>query len=269
MNKINKKGILDNISTNKELPKTIQNAVQTINRDYPLPLYQQLFETLYNVIINKRLEPGNFFATENLLQKETQISRATIRRALEELVRQKLLIRITGKGTFVAINFPDDRIFLPQLKSLTEELNERGMRPGSTLLQKIQINPSEKVAKKLAINSTTLVLYTERIRTGNGIPILYLRSYIPIEIGVSKTDDIPNSLYQLIEQCGRTISSATHTINAAVTPPEIAKHLGIKKFTAGLTMQRTTFDEQGSPVLYEEGIFRSDLYNYTLTMQIN
>lgn len=268
MNNTNKNNLSNNNTpTYKELPKQVQRSVQTINKNNPLPLYQQLFDSLHNVIVKKKLEPGSFFATESLLQNETLMSRATIRRALDELVRQEYLIRITGKGTFVSISFPNHHIVKSQLKSLSQELKERGMKPGSILLQYKKINPPEKVAKKLEINPDEFVLYTERIRTGNDIPILYLCSYIPMNIGIYEIDNIPDSLFQLIEGCGKTISSATQVLNATIIPSEIANHLGLKRPSAGLTMERTTFDLQNIPVIYEEGIFRSDLYNYTILMQ--
>ena len=105
------------------------------------------------------------------------------------------------------------------------------------------------------------------MRTGNEIPILYLQGYIPLSIGITDLDTIPNSLYKLVEVYGRTIHSAFHVINATIIPQKITKLLGVEKSTAGLTMERITFDNQQVPVIYEEGIFRSDLYDYTIKMQ--
>lgn len=251
----------------RQLPEPVQKALQTIDRKNPMPLYHQLFDLLHGVIINKELEPGSFFATENLLQEETEMSRATIRKALEELVRQKYLIRITGKGTFISIAYPENQIVLPQLKSLTQELVDRGMKPGSILLKSKIIKPTKDIAEMLNIEQDEKVLFVERIRTGNDVPILYLCSYVPINIGISEDSDIPESLYTLIEQNGKSIHSAKHIINATIISQKIAKHLGVKKSTAGLTMERVTFDTQGLPVLYEEGIFRNDLYSYTLRLE--
>lgn len=263
--------INNNIQLNqyKELPKPVKDAVKLIDRNNPLPLYHQLFNTLYDVIVGNKIEPGSFFATETLLQTETQMSRSTIRKALEELVRQKYLIRITGKGTFVSITVPKETIVLPELKSLTQELIAKGMEPGSSILQVKKIKPSEEIADKLKLGATDEVLYIERIRTGNGIPILYIQGYIPLNIGITDIKNLPNSLYQFIEDCGRTIQSATHVINASIMSPRVAKLLGVGKSTAGLTMERITFDNQQAPVIYEEGIFRADLYNYTFTMESN
>lgn len=248
-----------------KLPSVVTQAIQTINRNNPLPLYQQLVQALKSVLEERKLEPGSFFATENLLLKVTKMSRATIRKALEELVRQGLLIRITGKGTFVSVTLPEDHIVLPDLKSLTEELKEKGMRPGTICLESKFIDPSERIAKELNVNNT--VLFARRIRTGNDIPILYLCSYIPTHIGITPDMDLPDSLYKLLEQCGKQPSSAKHIIKATIIPRTIARHLGVEPLTAGLAMQRTTFDSSGTPILYEEGLFRGDLYSYTFRMQ--
>src|SRR5690625_302464 len=252
-----------------DLPEVVKNAIRRIDRNNPLPLYQQLYDVLFEVITNGELREGSFFATESLLRSETQMSRSTIRKALEELVRQKHLVRITGKGTFVSVTAPREAAVYPDLKSMTQDFKEKGLNPGSILLQSNKVIPPKEVAKKLHLSPKEEVLYIERVRTGNNIPILYLQGYIPLKIGINDLENIPNSLYQLIESCGRTIHSATHIINATNTPPEVAKHLGVKKSTAGLTMERVTYDQDDIPVIYEEGIFRSDLYEYKLIMKHN
>lgn len=246
-----------------ELPDVVVRAVQTINRKNPLPLYQQLLQALFAVLKEGKLEPGSFFATELLLQEVTGMSRATIRRALEELVRQGLLIRITGKGTFVSL--PDVQMTVPRLKSLTQELTERGMRPGTMLLEAQVVTPPDHVAKEL--NGTKTAVCIRRVRTGNGIPLLYLCAYMPEQIGLSPQADFTGSLYELLNKHGKQVESAVHTIKATVISREIAQLLGVEPKTAGLKVQRTTYDSHGSPILYEEGVGRGDLYSYTLRME--
>lgn len=250
-----------------ELPEQVKRAVMLIDRDNPLPLYQQLFNVLHDVIVEKQLEQGSFFATESLLQAQTKMSRSTIRKALEELVRQKYLVRITGKGTFVSVSVPYEAAIFPELKSMTDDFKERGLNPGSIIIQSREMIPPKEVAEKLQITPSDKVLFVERVRTGNNIPILYVQGYIPLSIGISNLDRVPNSLYQLIKDCGGTIHSAKHVINATIVPEKVANLLGVKKSSAGLSMERVTFDLYNIPVIYEKGIFRSDLYDYTLTLK--
>jgi len=245
------------------LPEVVQRAIKSINRQNPLPLYHQLLQALYGVLQRNELEPGSFFATENLLQQDTGMSRSTIRKALEELVRQGLLVRITGKGTFVSL--PDLQVGVSRLKSLTQELTERGMKPGTVLLSAEFITPPEHVAHELAGAEKTLCV--KRVRSGNGIPLLYVCDYIPESLGFTADFDFSGSLYEALRSRGYFATSAKHTIKATIISPEIAELLGVKPRTAGLKIQRTTCDQEGKPILYEEGVGRGDLYSYTLRLQ--
>lgn len=260
MNATNK---IKDYSSNHKLPIEVEKAVQTVNRNSPIPLYQQLLQALYAVLEDGKLEPGSFFGTELLLQEVTSMSRATIRKAIEELVRRGLLVRITGKGTFVAL--PDVQMVVPRLKSLTQELTERGMKPGTMLLDSEWVTPPERVAKEL--NGIDRTLCVRRVRTGNGIPLLYLCAYLPPDSGLSPEMPSFDSLYDMLSQRGRHAHSAVHTIKATIISRDVARLLGVKPKSAGLQVQRTTFDEHGFPILYEEGVGRGDLYSYTLRMQ--
>src|SRR5690625_7980205 len=89
-----------------DLPEVVKNAIRRIDRNNPLPLYQQLYDVLFEVITNGELREGSFFETESLLRSETQMRRSTIGKALEQLVRQKHLVSITRKVPFVTVTSP-------------------------------------------------------------------------------------------------------------------------------------------------------------------
>lgn len=249
------------------LPKEVSKVLKRINKSGTKPLYIQLTELLKEVVEKKYIKEGSFFATENLIQKETQLSRSTVRKSLEEMVRQSYLIRITGKGTFVSISLPKESVVRSELKSMSQELEEKGMTPGSILLNARKIKPSKKVKKRLQLTENEEVLYVERIRTGNDIPILYVEGYVPLKIGNFDINDIPNSLYKMVKDSGVTIQNAEHIISASNMNAKISKHLGVEEGVAGITMERVTFDGSSKPIIYETGIFRSDLFNHTLIMQ--
>jgi len=253
---------IEDTNTN-ELSKPILNELKKINRNNPLPLYQQLVQSLYNAIKNGKLEPGSFFATELLLQKETAMSRSTIRKALEELNRRGLLVRITGKGTFVAL--PDVQVVVPELKSLTQELIDRGMKPGSIFLDATWTDVPEVIKSEL--EDEDKMLCVKRVRTGNGIPLLFSKAFLPKNVGVDDSIDLSESIYHILKSHGKVPYNATHTIKATIVSKEIAKLLGVAANTAGLFIQRKTYDSFGNFILYEEGVGRGDLYSYTLRMQ--
>lgn len=254
--------VQDSSYKSDEVLGKLRSAVQKINKNSPLPLYQQLMQELYKLLQSGDLKPGSFFATESLLQEYTGMSRATVRKSLEELVRRGVLVRVTGKGTFVAI--PDIPIVASRLRSLTQELREKGTEPGTTILGVEWTTPPKEVAEQL--NTFDRVLFIRRIRTGNGVPLIYSCVYLPPEIGVTPDTVIGQSVYTLLSQHGRHPSSAIHTIKAVNISKDIARLLGVTPSTAGLQLHRITFDSMGNPIMFEEGIGRGDHYGYTLEM---
>jgi len=88
------------MSTQQTVDRFVPN--DKLDRDLPIALYYQVSERLRQEIRQRDLRPGDLLSTEEELQKRFQVSRATVRRALEELADEGLLTRITGKGTYVA-----------------------------------------------------------------------------------------------------------------------------------------------------------------------
>src|SRR5699024_12883824 len=106
----------------------------------------------------------------------------------------------------------------------------------------------------------------ERTITINNLAVLYLQSYPTIPIDkINKYKEL-NSLYNLVKSHGINIGSAKHIISATNISTTIAKLLGVKANSAGLTMERITFNQHQTPIIYETGVFRTDLYEFTFIM---
>src|SRR4051794_290563 len=105
---------------------------QALDKGSPIPLYYQLAQRLQADMASGAVNPGELLGTEKVIQERYHVSRATVRKALDELARSGRLVRITGKGTFVAA--PRVVVDAPDLLSLTEELRRRGVTPGASLL---------------------------------------------------------------------------------------------------------------------------------------
>ncbi|MBS4195776.1 GntR family transcriptional regulator [Lederbergia citri] len=255
--------ISDEYKPSDRLIKVIEEELKRINRQNPMPLYHQLIQVLQNVIEKEKMEPGSFFATEILLQELSGMSRNTVRKALEELVRKGYLIRVVGKGTFISI--PDAQVVVPQLKSLTQELTERGMKAGAVFLDAKWVDLSENISRQL--NGEKRALLVRRIRTGNGIPLFYTCAYIPEYVGLNVDSMFTNSLYEMLAHQGWIPKVASHTIKGVIITSEVANLLGVPANSAGLLNQRITYDESERPIVYEEGVGRGDLYSYKLNMR--
>ncbi len=233
-----------------------------IDRTTPVPLYFQIAEQLRNQMLNQKMHQGDLLTTDERLQQEFEVSRATARRAIDELVDEGLVERITGKGTFVI----DQRLRvpLPAMLSFTEELKRRGMSPTTRVVSVGLFPASMRASQALGLEAETRVLRLERIRFADGTPILHTVDILPENIGICPEEDFSGSLYQLMESRGIRLAECQNLIEAAVTDHQISKLLQVKKGFPILSLRRTSYDAKGRPVLYEDAACRGDLYTYAI-----
>ena len=142
------------------------------------------------------------------------------------------------------------------------------MSPGTRLLGVDKITTPKPIASALQLKEHEDTLVINRIRTGNGIPIVYSQSYLPASIGMTLEMDYTDSLYELIPvQTGRTVNEALHVIEGAVLEGEEADLLEVASGFPALKYRRTAFDMEGKPLVYEEGIIRADQYSYEVRLK--
>jgi GntR family transcriptional regulator len=250
------------------LPTTERSGMSTahgfLDKQSPVPLYHQLAARLRADIADGVLSPGDLIGTEKELGERYAVSLATVRQALDDLARQGLVERITGRGTFVAS--PRLTVALPTLLSFTEDMKRRGIVPGTTLLAFDRIPCPEEVAGELTCEPGEEIRYIRRVRTGNGTPIVVGDHYLAPFVRLERAD-LGQSLYETIEQrYGIRLKDALHTIRAGLCTSGEAEHLGIAGGDAVLRFRRTTYTGDGRPVVFETGAARADLYEYAVRL---
>jgi GntR family transcriptional regulator len=235
-----------------------------LDKQSPVPLYHQLAGRLRSEIREGMIKPGDLIGTEKEIGDRYRVSRATVRQALGDLERDGLLVRITGRGTFVsAFHLTVD---LPNLLSFTEEMKRRGIEPGSRVLDFARIPCPEEAATQLQCPAGQEIVFIKRVRTANDTPIVvgdhFLAPFLRFE-----RDELGPSLYETIEQrFGIVLKEALHTIQAGLCEPDEASVLLNNAGDAVLRFRRTTFTGDGQPVLYETGAARADLYEYSVRL---
>jgi DNA-binding GntR family transcriptional regulator len=235
-----------------------------LDKQSPVPLYHQLAGRIRSDIEDGIVQPGDLIGTEKEIGDRYGVSRATVRQALDDLARDGLLVRITGRGTFVAT--PRLTVDLPNLLSFTEEMKRRGIVPGSVLLAFDRIPCPDDVALELGCAAGEDILFVRRVRTGDETPIVlgdhFLAPFIRFE-----RDDLGLSLYETIEQrYGIQLKEAIHTIQAGLCAPDEAELLDTEPGSAVLRFRRKTFSSDDVPVLFETGAARGDLYQYSVRL---
>src|SRR5919202_2889223 len=183
-------------------------TAQTLDRASPVHLYHQLKLILRSKIENGEWKPGDQIPTEEELCERYRVSRITVKQAINGLVAEGLLYRQQGKGTFVAT--PKIEQGPERLTSFSEQMQQRGLRPGGTLLNRRVIPASKKVAEQLKLELGAPVIQIQRLRLADDEPMGIQTAHIPLSRCPQLLEEElgQQSLYKLLAQYGIHLVSA-------------------------------------------------------------
>lgn len=238
-----------------------------INKNSPVPIYHQLEEYIKQQIENGHLMEEAVIPSEREYAERFQISRMTVRQAINNLVSEGYLKRQKGRGTFVNKKKVEQE--LQGMTSFTEDMLSRGMSPSSTLLS-FQIIPADKkTATDLRIEENDFVYKIKRIRLADNAPMALETAYIPVELVPGLTEENSNlSLYQYIEEhLSLSISEATQEIEASIASSHDAEPLGINIGAPILLIERISYLQNEVPFELVKSTFRADRYRFIHTMK--
>jgi GntR family transcriptional regulator len=242
-------------------------VLELINKNSPVPIYHQLEEYIKLQIENGLLKEEELIPSEREFAERFQISRMTVRQALNNLVVDGYLHRKKGLGTFVSKKKVEQE--LQGMTSFTEDMLSRGMKPSSKLLSFKIIGADKKTALDLNIAENDPIYKIKRIRLADGAPMALETAYIPVNLVPGLSEENSNlSLYQYIEEhLSLTISEATQEIEAAIADAKIAEPLGIDEGEPILFIVRIAYLQDGTPFELVKSSFRGDRYRFIATMK--
>jgi len=233
----------------------------------PWPKHHRVYLVLHQEILEGHYTPDKSLPNEFLLAEQFKVSRATIRKAMERLGREGLVVRYRGKGTFpVAAN--ESSPVQASISGVIENLIAMGLKTEVRVLGFGYVTASAEISRALNIPSAALVQKATRVRSYHGSPFSLLTTYVPEAIGqtFSQSDLITQPLLLLLERAGAKVMRAEQTITAKLATPRQAALLEIEPGDALLCISRIGFDENGQPVEYIEGHYRPDTYEHQMSL---
>ncbi|MCI1858638.1 MAG: GntR family transcriptional regulator [Sporolactobacillus sp.] len=236
-----------------------------IDRQSPVPVYYQIERYIEKLIETNDLKEGDRVPSEKEFTDRFQVSRMTVRQAVMDLVNAGVLIRQKGKGTFVAGQRKIEKQ-LSGLNGFTEDMQARGMKPDSHLLDFRQLKPPKKVGEKLALTENASVLEIRRIRFADKQPMALETTYVPPSLVPGFTaEDANRSLYDYIEKVSRkTIDHADQTLEATLVTPEDAVLLDLPKGSPVLLIERLSWLKEGTACEFTKSLYRADRYKFVI-----
>jgi GntR family transcriptional regulator len=220
-------------------------------------LYLQLQDTLRDAITSRKLAPDAAIPTERELAEEFNVSRITVRKAVDGLVYEGLLTRRQGAGTFV--NKRVEKSY-SKMSSFTEDMISRGRVPSSKWLSKSAglVNPEEALAMGLSPGTTVFRFNRMRFADGTSMGLDY--ATVPANC-LPSLDAVTNSLYEALEAAGTRPVRALQRLRAVAFNAEQAQLLDIPVGSPGLLIERRGFLADGRPAEYTQSYYRGDAYD--------
>ncbi len=239
-----------------------------INRNSLLPLYHQVEESIRQAISEKMYVPGKAIPTETELQDLYDVSRETVRKAVNNLVQAGLLEKRKGVGTFVTR--PKIVHRLGRLYGSTEEILARQASPGTTFIERKKLKAPESLADLMGLNEGDHIIKVKRLRFVNSEPVAILSSYLPEDL-VPNLIDVEfkdNSLYKTLEGIyGFRLREADEVIEAGSISRKDAKWLEVPKMTPILVVKRLTYLDTGRVIEKLTALYRSDRFKYQVKLE--
>ncbi|MCZ7553723.1 MAG: GntR family transcriptional regulator [Anaerolineales bacterium] len=227
-----------------------------IDRQDKLPLYEQIERNLRDLILSNLLAHDDAIPPEWELASLYGVSRLTVRRALDELVRQDWLTRRQGVGTFVS--HPTVAAISPSQLSFTKAMIEIGRYPTSRLLRSGVAPADARLAQRLALEAGAPVVKIVRLRLADGQPLLYETAYLSGQrfSGLENNPRLETgSLYECLQtDYGVVIARVDETLSAVLLDAEQAELLDAPAGSPAILSESSAFTAKGEVVEYATSV---------------
>ncbi|MEJ0086881.1 MAG: GntR family transcriptional regulator [Pseudomonadota bacterium] len=236
----------------------LSNYLQKLDESSSLPLYQQLQRALREAIENGAIAPEDALPPERDLAEMLGVSRITVRKAIDELAEEGLLVRKQGSGTFVSNRVEKN---FAKLTSFSEDMRARGREPRSVWLTKAAGTVTPEESLTLRSSPGTPVFRFHRIRYADDAPMAIEYATVLANC-LPSLDAVESSLYEALEQAGNRPVRALQRLRAVLFTAEQAKLLKAQERDAGLLVARVGYLKDGSAVEFSQSYYRGDIYDF-------
>lgn len=230
-----------------------------------IPLYQQLSDEIKSQISEGKLKAGDRLMTEAEFSQQYEVSRITVRKAIELLVDEGYVMRRQGIGTFIAEKKLRRVVDSDNLvRSFSETSRMSGQEPSSDLLSVEWITPDASVQNHLRIGENEKALKIVRLRKIDGVPVMVETNYYSQKMDFLLQSNLTGSTYEVFRQHGLIPSHAVRSIQICFATTEEARLLGVKENQPLLLQSEETTDQNHQVLHYSKVVVNSQRYVLTV-----
>jgi GntR family transcriptional regulator len=231
----------------------------TIDPESSLPLYAQVEAVLAASIADGTYPPGSRLPNEESLLERFGVSRTTLQKTVQNLIKRGLIEIRRGKGTFVTQ--PKITQELTELSGFVEDMRALGRHPSARLVDRQVVPANDRVARQLGLAAGTLVMRIQRVRLADGVPLSFDETWLPKDLGekVIGNDLETEPIFALLEQKYDTpLVEAEYRLEATCANETVAQALGVEPGSPIFLIERTSYGAGHQPVDYEQLHYRGD-----------
>lgn len=235
-------------------------------RKLEVPLYEQIYDDIYNKIAVKEWKPGQRIPSEMQLCNQYGVSRITVRKAIDDMVHSGYLNRQRGKGTFVQKAPVENKV--SKFFTFGDALKSKGIKETAEMLSFDIVTANHFLSEKLELTEPNQCLFKIlRLRCADGVPFVVETSYVPENIMPELTECAitENGLYNTMRALGCAPDRAARALCAVAVEGLEAKLLQQEPKTPAMHIERLTYSGK-TCVEYCRCIVRGDFFVYTVEL---
>jgi len=228
------------------------------------PLYQQIKALITQSLQSGEWKPGELIPSEVELAARFKVSQGTVRKAIDELSAENLVVRRQGKGTFVATHH-EERAHYRFLR-LMPDVGE-AHQADNRIIEVRRMRAPAEVARLLDVKSGDSVIFIRRVQSFDGVPTILEELWLPGALfrglTAERLVEYKGPMYGLFEtEFGTRMIRATERVKAVLAEPQVSELLEVPPGTPLLSLERVSFTYGDKPVEVRRGLYRTDRHHY-------
>ncbi|MFC5474239.1 GntR family transcriptional regulator [Paraherbaspirillum soli] len=228
------------------------------------PLYKQIKALIMQRLQSGEWKPGELIPSEVELGNRFKVSQGTVRKAIDELAAENLLVRRQGKGTFVATHH-EARSQFRFLRLMPD--SEQPQTIDKKIIELKRLRAPAEIARLLGMKSGDSVVFVKRVMSFDGVPTILEELWLPgalfKALTLERLVEYKGPMYGLFEtEFGTRMIRASEQIRAAAADDEAVELLGVEKLSPLLCVERVSFTYGDKPVEVRRGLYVTSRHHY-------
>lgn len=231
------------------------------------PLYQQIKVLILQSLQDGEWKPGDVIPSEMDLAARFRVSQGTVRKAIDELAAENLVVRRQGKGTFVATH-AEQQVQYRFLRLLPDTGDTSKEGPAQRrIIECKRLRAPADIARALGLRSGDAVLHVRRVLSFQQVPTILEDLWLPASpfkgLTAERLDSYRGPMYALFEtEFGVRMVRAEEKIRALAASEPACELLKVKAGEPLLSVERTAFTYNDLPMELRRGLYRTDTHHY-------